>query len=89
MNFNTASVDGLPLIWLQNWCFFSQRKENLGLSVRTATQAEFFFFSVRTHQGRKVDKEISGSYSGGADKGSKVGVLLHAPFVIQRLSRHV
>lgn len=67
---------------------FSQRKENLGLSVRTATQAEFFI-SVRTHQGRKVDKEISGSYSGGADKGSKVGVLLHAPFVIQRLSRHV
>lgn len=25
VNFSTASVDGLPLIWLQNWCFFSQR----------------------------------------------------------------
>lgn len=84
MNFNIASIDGLPLIWLSGG-FFLKKRELRSLSVRTATQAEFLF-PARTHQGRKVDKEISRSCSGGANKGGKVGVPLHASFVIQQLS---
>lgn len=64
--------------------FSSKKRELRSLSVRIATQADFF--PDRTHQGRKIDKEISGSCSGGADKGGKEGVPLHAPFVIQWLS---